>query len=306
MGRARENRVVSAPMVTHLISVDLVPPDAIAAMKLRAAIDELCAEDPTLGVTTGPINEIVLQGMGELHLEIAIDRLKRVKGLDFEVGAPEVAYRESITKTIEWNYTHKKLACPPQYAKVKIRFEPGDPGSGFVFENAATGGAVPMEYVRGVEKGLAAAKETGVLAGFPLIDIKCTLVDGDYHDVDSNVMTFDIAARACFRGAMPKAGPRILEPVMKIEVVTPQEHMGDVIGDLNLRRGQVQSTESRDNAHVIAALVPLANMFGYTATLMQMSRGHAQYTMTFDHYEQIPPNLPDDRGPFAPAAALRW
>jgi elongation factor G len=291
--------------VTHVMSVSLVPANAMEAIKLRAAIDEMCAADPRLGVAIGPINEIVLQGSGELHLEIAVDILRRGKGLNFETGAPEIHYRESITKTIEWDYTHKRPAGPPVYAKVRIRFEPGAPGSGFVFENAAAGDAVPEVYVRGVEKGLTAAKESGVVAGFPVIDLKCKLIDGGYHDIASNVMAFDVAARACFREALPKAGPRLLEPMMKAVVLTPQDYLGEVIGDLNLRRGQVVGMESRGDMHEITAFVPLSNMFGYTATLMSMTRGSAQYTMTFDHYEQVPPYRGPDDDNFPPAVGMR-
>jgi elongation factor G len=279
----------------HVISVPLKPRDAQAAVQLRAALDTLCAADRGLETEAGPANEVILKGQTELQLEIAVDRAKRAFKVDFDIGQPQVAYRESITKKIEWDYTHKKqTGGSGQYAKVNIRFEPGEPGSGFVFENDVVGGSVPKEYVSGVEKGLTNAKETGVIAGFPVIDLKCTLIDGDYHDVDSNVMTFDIAARACFREAMPKAGPRLLEPMMKVEVVTPQEYMGDVIGDLNSRRGQVQGMDSRGNASVISAMVPLANMFGYVSTLRSMTQGRAQYTMHFDHYEQVPPQIADE------------
>jgi elongation factor G len=290
--------------VAHVMSVSLVPADATAALKVRAAIDELRAQDPTLGVTTGPVNEIVLHGVGELHLEVAVDLLKRSYGLDFQVGAPELHYRESITKTIEWDYTHKRRTG--EYAKVRIRFQPGEPGSGFIFESTVRGGAVPGAFVAAVENGLRAAKETGVVAGFPVIDLKCTLVDGGYHDVDSNERTFDIAARACFREAMPKLGPRLLEPMMRVVVLTPQEHMGDVIGDLNSRRGQVQGMDVRGFMQEITAMVPLSSMFGYTATLMSMTRGSAQYIMAFSHYEQAPPAYrgPDDDN-FPPAIGMR-
>jgi elongation factor G len=221
--------------------------------------------------------------------------MRREFKVEANVGAPQVAYRESITKKVEWDYTHKKqTGGSGQYAKVKIRFEPGEPGSGFVFENDVVGGSVPKEYVPGVEKGLESAKEQGVIAGFPVIDLKCTLIDGGYHDVDSNVMTFEIASRACFREAIPKAGPRLLEPMMKVEVVTPQDYMGDVIGDLNSRRGQVQGMDARGNAQVISAMVPLANMFGYVSTLRSMTQGRAQYSMTFDHYEQVPQAVADE------------
>jgi elongation factor G len=292
--------------VTHVISVPLVPADAIAAMNLRAAIDEMCAADATLGVAVGPVNEIVLQGQSELQLEIAVDLLKRGKGLDFKIRAPQVHYRESITKTIEWVYAHtRQTGGKGEYARVKIRFEPGEPGSGFQFANRA-GDAVPAAFVPGVEKGLTNAKEMGVIAGFPVIDLKCTLIDGDYHDVDSNVMTFEIAARACFREALPKAGPRLLEPMMRIAVLTPQEYMGDVIGDLISRRGQVHGMDGRDGMQEITALVPFAGLLGYANALMSMTRGGAKHTMAFDHYEQVPPIPPSPDDDFPSAAALRW
>ncbi len=279
-----------------VIEVAVEPKSKADQEKMGVALNRLAQEDPSFRVTSDPESgQTIIKGMGELHLEIIVDRMKREFKVDANVGAPQVAYRESITKKIEWDYTHKKqTGGSGQYAKVKIRFEPGAPGSGFVFENDVVGGAVPKEYVPGVEKGLTNAKETGVIAGFPVIDLKCTLIDGGYHDVDSNVMTFDIAARACFREALPKAGPRLLEPMMKVEVVTPQEYMGDVIGDLNSRRGQVQGMDSRGNAQVIAAMVPLANMFGYVNTLRSMTQGRAQYTMHFDHYEQVPPAIADE------------
>jgi elongation factor G len=290
--------------VTHVMSVPLVPADAMAALKLRAAIDEMCAADPTLGMEVGPINEIALQGVSELHLEIAVNTLKRVKGLELEVGAPDVHYRECITRTIEWSYTYKRQTDgTSEYAKVKIRFEPGEPGSGFVFESAMRGGAVPEAFVPPVEKGLRAATETGVVAGMPVIDLRCTLVDGGYHDVDSTERTFEIAAGACLREALPKAGPRLLEPMMRVEVVTPQDYLGDVVGDLNLRRGQVIGMDPRGDMHVITAFVALANMFGYVNTLMSMTRGSAQYTMTFERYEQVPPGPDDDN--FPPAIGMR-
>jgi elongation factor G len=292
--------------VTHVMSVSLVPADAMAALKLRAAIDELCAQDPTLGVTTGPVNEIVLHGVAELHLEIAVDRLRRAYSLDFQTGAPELHYRESITKTIEWDYTHKRQAGGTgEYAKVRIRFEPAEPGSGFAFESVVRGGAVPDAFIPAVEKGLSAAKETGVVAGYPVIDLKCTLIDGGYHDVDSNERTFEIAARSCFREAMTKAGSRLLEPMMKVEVETPQEYLGDVIGDLNSRRGQVQAMDTRGSAQVITAMVPLSSLFGYISTLRHMTRGGATHAMTFDHYEQVPPARGPDDDNFPPAIGMR-
>jgi elongation factor G len=233
--------------------------------------------------------------MGELHLDIKVDILKRTYKVEANVGAPQVAYRETITRTVEHDYTHKKqTGGSGQFARVKIRFEPGAPGSGFDFENEVVGGAVPKEYVPGVEKGLKAAKETGIIAGFPVIDFKASLIDGAYHDVDSNVLTFEIAAKACFREGIAKAGPRLLEPIMRVEVVTPEEYMGDVIGDLNSRRGQINGMDQRGNARVINGMVPLANMFGYVNTLRSMTQGRAQYTMHFDHYEQVPPSIADE------------
>jgi elongation factor G len=206
-----------------------------------------------------------------------------------------VAYRETITKIAEVDYTHKKqTGGSGQFARVKLIFEPQEPGSGFTFENKVVGGAVPKEFIPGVQKGLDGARDSGVLAGFPLIDFKATLVDGASHDVDSSVLAFEIAARAAFREGVPKAGPRLLEPIMRVEVVTPEEYMGDIIGDLNSRRGSIASMDSRGNARVINAMVPLANMFGYVNTLRSMSQGRAQFTMHFDHYEQVPQAVADE------------
>ncbi|TDQ82549.1 translation elongation factor 2 (EF-2/EF-G) [Dongia mobilis] len=279
-----------------VIEVAVEPKSKADQEKMGVALSRLAQEDPSFRVNSDPESgQTIIKGMGELHLEIIVDRMKREFKVEANVGAPQVAYRESITKTIEHDYTHKKqTGGSGQFARVKIRFEPLEPGSGFVFENAVVGGSVPREYVPGVEKGLKLAKETGVIAGFPTIDFKATLIDGAYHDVDSNVLTFDIASRACFREAIVKAGPKLLEPMMKVEVVTPEDYMGDVIGDLNSRRGQVQGMDSRGNARVITAMVPLANMFGYVNTLRSMSQGRAQYTMTFDHYEQVPQAVADE------------
>jgi elongation factor G len=264
--------------------------------KMGLALNRLAQEDPSFRVASDPESgQTVIKGMGELHLEIIVDRMKREFKVEANVGAPQVAYRETITRTVEQDYTHKKqTGGSGQYAKVKIRFEPLPAGSGFEFENEVVGGSVPKEYVPGVEKGLTAVKETGTIAGFPMIDFKATLIDGDYHDVDSNVLTFDIAARACYREGIPKAGPKLLEPIMRVEVVTPEDYMGDIIGDLNSRRGQIGTMDSRGNARVIGAMVPLANMFGYVSTLRSMSQGRAQYTMHFDHYEQVPQAVADE------------
>jgi elongation factor G len=279
-----------------VIEMKIEPKTKADVEKMGMALQKLAAEDPSFRVSTDQESgETRIKGMGELHLDIKIDILKRTHKVEVSVGAPEVAYRETLARATEIDYTHKKqTGGTGQFARVKMRLEPNEPGKGNEFESEIVGGVVPKEYIPGVEKGLTNAKETGVIAGFPVIDLKCTLIDGAYHDVDSNVMTFDIASRACFREALPKAGPRLLEPMMKVEVVTPQEYMGDVIGDLNSRRGQVQGMDSRGNAQVIAAMVPLANMFGYVNTLRSMTQGRAQYTMHFHHYEQVPPAIADE------------
>ena len=236
--------------------------------------------------------QTIIKGMGELHLDILVDRMKREFKVEANVGAPQVAYRETITKVTPVDYTHKKqTGGSGQFAKMSVVFEPGEPGSGYEFINEIVGGAIPKEYIPGVEKGLEGAKETGVIAGFPVVDFKVRLVDGAYHDVDSSALAFEIAARAAFREGIAKAGPQLLEPIMKVEVVTPEDYMGDVIGDLNSRRGQINSMEDRGNAKVITAMVPLANMFGYINTLRSMSQGRANYTMLFDHYAPVPAQI---------------
>jgi elongation factor G len=264
--------------------------------KMGVALGRLAQEDPSFRVASDPESgQTVIKGMGELHLEIIVDRMKREFKVDANVGAPQVAYRETISRTAEIDYTHKKqTGGSGQFARIKLRFEPLPPGEGYVFENAIVGGSVPKEYIPGVDKGLKSARETGVIAGFPVIDFKATLFDGNSHDVDSSVLAFEIASRAAFREGLPKAGPVLLEPVMRVEVVTPDEYMGDIIGDLNSRRGSVSGMDSRGNARVINAMVPLANMFGYVNTLRSMSQGRAQYTMHFDHYERVPQAVADE------------
>jgi len=274
-----------------------VEPNTKADMeKMGLALQRLAQEDPSFRVSSDEESgQTVIKGMGELHLEIIVDRMKREFKVEAKVGAPQVAYRESITREAEIDYTHKKQSGGSgQFARIKLVFEPLEPGSGFVFESKIVGGAVPKEYIPGVEKGLQASRDNGVIAGFPLIDFKATLVDGAYHDVDSSVLAFEIASRAAFREGIRKAAPALLEPIMKVEVVTPDEYMGDIIGDLNSRRGQVQGMDSRGNAQVISAMVPLANMFGYVNTLRSMSQGRAQYTMFFDHYERVPQAVADE------------
>jgi elongation factor G len=264
--------------------------------KMGVALSRLAEEDPSFRVSTDTESgQTVIKGMGELHLEILVDRMRREFKVDANVGAPQVAYRETITRPYEVDYTHKKqTGGAGQFARVKIRFEPLEAGGGFLFENAVVGGSVPREYVPGVEKGLNSARDSGVLAGFPVIDFKTTLVDGASHDVDSSVLAFEIATRAAFREAMEKAGPVLLEPMMRVEVVTPEEYLGTVMGDLNSRRGQVRGQEQRANAMVITAMVPLANMFGYVNTLRSMTQGRATYTMHFDHYEKVPQAVADE------------
>ena len=273
-----------------VIEVAVEPKTKSDQEKMGIALSRLAQEDPSFQVATDEESgQTIIKGMGELHLEIIVDRMKREFKVDANVGAPQVAYRETITKQVEIDYTHKKqTGGAGQFARIKLRFEPLQAGEGFVFENKIVGGNVPREYVPGVEKGLRQACGAGVIAGFPTIDFKVTLFDGAYHDVDSSVMAFEIAARAAFREGARTAAPRLLEPIMRVEVVTPEEYMGDIIGDLNSRRGSVTAMESRGNANVINAMVPLANMFGYVNSLRSMSQGRAQYTMQFDHYEQVP------------------
>jgi len=279
-----------------VIEVAVEPKTKADQEKMGLALNRLAQEDPSFRVSVdNESGQTVIKGMGELHLDIIVDRMRREFKVDANVGAPQVAYRETLTKRAEIDYTHKKqTGGSGQFARVKLVFEPGEPGSGFVFESKIVGGSVPKEYVPGVQKGVESVKDSGPLAGFPMIDFKATLVDGAYHDVDSSVMAFEIAARAAFREGAQQAGVKLLEPIMKVEVVTPEEYMGDVIGDLNSRRGQINGTEQRGIAQVIHAMVPLANMFGYVNTLRSMSQGRAQYTMQFDHYEQVPQAVSDE------------
>jgi elongation factor G len=279
-----------------VIEVAIEPKTKGDQEKMSQALVKLAQEDPSFRVTTDQESgQTILKGMGELHLEIKVDILKRTYKVEANVGAPQVAYRETITRVAEHDYTHKKQSGGSgQFARVKFRFEPLPPGSGYQFENEVVGGAVPKEFVPGVEKGLEGARNTGVLAGFPVIDFKVSLIDGAYHEVDSSALAFEIAARAAFKEGIAKAGPKLLEPIMKVEVVTPEDYMGDIIGDLNSRRGQIQNMDSRGNARVILAMVPLANMFGYVNTLRSMSQGRAAYSMHFDHYEQVPQAVADE------------
>ena len=258
--------------------------------KMTTALLRLVQEDPSFRLAVDhETGQTIIKGMGELHLDIKVDILRRTYKVDVNVGAPQVAYRETITKKYTCDYTHKKQSGGSgQFARVIIEFEPVKAGEGYSFESKIVGGSVPKEYIPGVEKGLEASKDTGVIAGFPCIDFKATLIDGAYHDVDSSALAFEIAARAAYREGMAKAGPQLLEPIMKVEVVTPEDFMGDCIGDLNSRRGQINGMDQRGNARTIDALVPLAQMFGYVNTLRSMTQGRAMYTMVFDHYEPVP------------------
>ena len=258
--------------------------------KLSVALHRLAQEDPSFRVSVDhESGQTIIKGMGELHLDIIVDRMRREFKVEANVGAPQVAYRETVSKRAEEDYTHKKqTGGSGQFARIKLVIEPNEQGKGFEFENKVVGGNVPKEYIPGVQKGVQSVIDSGVLAGFPMLDVKVTLVDGAYHDVDSSVMAFEIAGRQGFREGARKAAPKLLEPMMKVEVVTPEDYVGGIIGDLTSRRGQVRGQESRGNAAVISAMVPLANMFGYVNTLRSMSQGRAQFTMQFDHYAQVP------------------
>ncbi|GLS46276.1 elongation factor G [Methylobacterium brachythecii] len=273
-----------------VIEIAVEPKSKADQEKLGIALQKLAAEDPSFRVSTDQESgQTILRGMGELHLDIKVDILRRTYKVDANIGQPQVAYREKLTRRQEIDYTHKKqTGGTGQFARVKFVVEPNEPGAGFAFESKIIGGAVPKEYIPGVEKGLNSVLGAGVLAGFPVVDIKVELIDGAYHDVDSSALAFEIASRAALREALQKGGSVLLEPVMKVEVVSPEEYTGSVIGDLNSRRGQIQGQDMRGNANVINAMVPLANMFGYVNQLRSFSQGRASFTMQFDHYEEVP------------------
>jgi elongation factor G len=276
-----------------VIEIAIEPKSKADQEKLGVALAKLAAEDPSFRVSTDQESgQTILKGMGELHLDIKVDILKRTYKVDANIGAPQVAYREKLTKRVEIPYTHRKqTGGSGQFAKVTIVFEPAEPGAGSSFESKIVGGAVPKEYIPGVEKGINSVMGSGVLAGFPVVDVKATLIDGAYHEVDSSALAFEIAARAAFREGLQKGGSVLLEPIMKVEVVTPEEHTGFVMGDLLARRGHVVGQDMRANAVVINAMAPLANMFGYVNQLRSGTQGRANYTMQFDHYEQVPANV---------------
>ena len=273
-----------------VIEIAIEPKSKADQEKLGLALAKLAAEDPSFRVSTDQESgQTILKGMGELHLDIKVDILRRTYKVDANIGAPQVAYRETLTKKFEIDYTHKKqTGGTGQFARVKFVVEPNEVGKGYEFESKIVGGAVPKEYIPGVEKGLESVMNSGPLAGFPVVDVKVQLIDGAYHDVDSSALAFEIASRAAFREALQKGGAVLLEPIMKVEVVTPEDYTGSVIGDLTGRRGQIQGQDMRGNAIVVNAMVPLANMFGYVNTLRSFSQGRANFTMQFDHYEQVP------------------
>jgi elongation factor G len=288
-----------------LIELAVEPRSRADSGRLGVALSRLAAEDPDFGFSRdSETGQTIIKGQTEEHLEIIVDRISRECAIN--VGAPQVAYRETLGRKAEIDYTHKKQSGGSgQFARIKLVFEPGQPGSGYSFESRIVGGSVPKEYIPGVEKGLEAAREIGVMAGFPVIDFKATLLDGAYHDVDSSVLAFEIAAHWAFKEGLMKAQCKLLEPIMKVEVVTPEDCLGEVIGDLNQRRGQIQGMEARGAAQVVKAMVPLANMFGYVNTLRPMIQRRGSYTLTFDHYAPVPLQRPDDDDPSAPAVALR-
>ncbi|GFE66447.1 elongation factor G [Litoreibacter roseus] len=279
-----------------VIEIAVEPKTKADQEKMSQGLGRLAAEDPSFRVETDiESGQTIMKGMGELHLDILVDRLKREFKVEANIGAPQVAYRETIGHEVEHTYTHKKQSGGSgQFAEVKMIISPTEPGEGYSFESRIVGGAVPKEYIPGVEKGINSVMDSGPLAGFPVIDFKVALIDGKFHDVDSSVLAFEIAARMCMREGMRKAGAKLLEPIMKVEVVTPEEYTGGIIGDLTSRRGQVQGQDTRGNAIAIDAFVPLANMFGYINTLRSMSSGRANFTMQFDHYEPVPNNISDE------------
>ena len=289
-----------------VIEIAIEPKSKADQEELGVALAKLAAEDPSFRVSTDQESgQTILKGMGELHLDIKVDILRRTYKVDANIGAPQVAFRERVTKRAEVDYTHKKqTGGTGQFARVKFIVEPNEPGKGFEFESKVVGGSVPKEYIPGVEKGLNSVLGSGVVAGFPVVDVKVQLVDGAYHDVDSSALAFEIASRAAFREALQKGKSVLLEPIMKVEVVTPEDYTGFVIRDLNLGRGQIKDQDMRGNVNVINAMVPLMNMFGCLKDLRSMSHGRATFRMQFDHYAVAPPNYTDDP-PFRPAMGMR-
>jgi elongation factor G len=294
---------INAPIILErmefpdpVIEVAVEPKTKADQEKMGVALNRLAREDPSFRVTSDhESGQTIIKGMGELHLEILVDRMKREFKVEANVGAPQVAYREYLGKKVDIDYTHKKQSGGSgQFARVKFSVEPGERGSGIVFVDSVKGGNIPKEYIPSVEKGMREQAESGALIGFPIIDFNIDLYDGAYHDVDSSALAFEICARAAMREAAQKAGIKLLEPIMKVEVVTPEDYLGDVIGDMNSRRGQIQGTDSRGNAQVVEAMVPLANMFGYVNQLRSFTQGRAQYSMQFSHYDEVPANVAEE------------
>jgi len=294
---------INAPIILErmefpdpVIEVAVEPKTKADQEKMGVALNRLAREDPSFRVTSDhESGQTIIKGMGELHLEILVDRMKREFKVEANVGAPQVAYREYLAKKVDIDYTHKKQSGGSgQFGRVKFTVTPGERGSGIIFTDAVKGGNIPKEYIPSVEKGMRETAETGSLIGFPIIDFEIELYDGAYHDVDSSALAFEICARAAMREAAQKAGIKLLEPIMKVEVVTPEDYLGDVIGDMNSRRGQIQGTDSRGNAQVVEAMVPLANMFGYVNQLRSFTQGRAQYTMQFSHYDEVPANVAEE------------
>jgi len=293
-----DNPIVLEPMdfPDPVIEIAVEPKTKADQEKMGEALGRLAREDPSFRVSSDEESgQTIIKGMGELHLDIIVDRMKREFKVEANIGAPQVAYRETIQNATEFDYTHKKQSGGAgQFARVKLFVEPLEPGKGREIESKIKGGAIPKEFIPGVEKGVESVADNGILAGFPIIDYKVTILDGLHHDVDSSVLAFELASRACFKEACTRGTLKLLEPVMRVEVVTPEDYMGDVIGDLNSRRGQINTQEQRGNATVITAMVPLANMFGYINSLRSMSQGRAQYSMFFDHYAKVPQNVQDE------------
>ncbi len=279
-----------------VIEVSVEPKTKADQEKMGVALNRLAREDPSFRVSTDhESGQTILKGMGELHLEIMVDRMKREFKVEANVGAPQVAYREYLAKKVDIDYTHKKQSGGSgQFGRVKFTVTPGERGSGVVFKDEVKGGNIPKEYIPSVEKGMRETAATGSLIGFPIIDFEISLYDGAYHDVDSSALAFEICARGAMREAAQKAGIKLLEPIMKVEVVTPEDYLGDVIGDMNSRRGQIQGTDTRGNAQTVEAMVPLANMFGYVNTLRSFTQGRAQYSMQFSHYDEVPTNVAEE------------
>ena len=276
-----------------VIELSVEPKTKADQEKMGVALNRLSAEDPSFRVTTDhESGQTIIKGMGELHLDIIVDRMRREFKVEANVGAPQVAYREYLAKAVDVDYTHKKQSGGTgQFGRVKIKVTPGERGAGITFKDEIKGGNIPKEYIPAIEKGMRETAASGSLVGFPIIDFDIVLYDGAYHDVDSSALAFEIAGRGAMREVAQKAGIKLLEPIMKVEVVTPEEYLGDVIGDMNSRRGQIQGTDSRGNAQVVESMVPLANMFGYVNQLRSFTQGRANYSMIFSHYDEVPANV---------------